>query len=88
MGRDQFRCTGTLKEFDVTDQIHTVQTPSLFTCGRFDEATPETIAACSERMPNSDVVIFSAKRPHAHVEEEERYRQVADDFLNSVESRS
>jgi proline-specific peptidase len=84
-GATEFRCTGTLKDFDVMDQIHTVETPSLFTCGRHDEATPETIAECAQRMPRTELAVFEDSGHMPHAEEPERYNAVVSDFLRGVE---
>lgn len=87
-GPTEFRCVGTLKDFDVMDQIATVTTPSLFTCGYYDEATPETTRRCSEMMPDSEFVVFSNSGHVSHLEESERYLQVTADYLARVEARS
>ena len=43
-GPSEFTMTGTLKDFDCTGRLREITVPTLFTCGRFDEATPETTA--------------------------------------------
>ncbi|MCL6574228.1 MAG: proline iminopeptidase-family hydrolase, partial [Bacillus sp. (in: Bacteria)] len=41
-GPSEFTVTGNLKEFDCTSELKEITCPTLYTCGRFDEATPET----------------------------------------------
>jgi proline iminopeptidase len=84
-GPTEFRCVGTLKHFDVMDEIGSVTTPCLFTCGRHDEATPETTQRCAELMPASELAIFEQSGHLPHVEEAERYCEVLRDYLGRVE---
>jgi proline-specific peptidase len=87
-GPNEFRCVGTLKEFDVMDQIATVTTPSLFTCGRHDEATPETIQQCCELMPDAEMAVFADSSHTSHIEETDRYLEVTADYLARVQART
>jgi proline iminopeptidase len=87
-GPTEFRCVGTLKEFDVMDQIATVSTPSLFTCGQHDEATPQTVRRCAELMPDTEMVVFAHSGHTPHIEEAARYLEVTAAFLARVEARA
>lgn len=87
-GPTEFRCVGTLKEFDVMDQIAKVATPSLFTCGRYDEATPETTQRCCGLMPDAEMVVFANSGHTPHIEEADRYLEVTADYLARVEART
>jgi proline iminopeptidase len=87
-GPTEFRCVGTLKDFDVMGQIASVDTPSLFTCGQYDEATPETIRQCCELMPDAEMVVFAHSGHTSHIEETDRYLEVTADYLARVEART
>ena len=39
-GPSEFSVKGNLKSFDCTSRLHEINCPTLFTCGRYDEATP------------------------------------------------
>src|SRR6266700_845695 len=41
-GPTEFHATGNLRDYDRTGRLHEIVVPTLFTCGRYDEATPET----------------------------------------------
>ena len=77
--------TGNLLNYDCTAHLGTIDVPTLFTCGRYDEATPETTAWYRSLLPNSEMVIFEQSAHMPHLEETERYLQVIRDFLWRVE---
>lgn len=57
-GHEEFRATGTLKNFDLTDKLSQITVPTLFMCGRFDEATPESTEYFQSKIPESKLKIF------------------------------
>jgi len=71
-GDSEFSPTGNLQAYDRTDRLHELNVPTLFLCGRYDEATPEATADYHSRMPQSEMVIFeqSAHMPHAEETEQ------------------
>jgi len=81
-GASEFTVTGTLKEFDVTDRLPQLELPSLFTCGRFDEATPETTEYYSSLVAGSEFHVFENSSHMPGVEEPEAYVSKIRDFLN------
>jgi proline iminopeptidase len=85
-GPAEFSATGTLKSFDCTDRLHEIHVPTLFTCGRYDEATPETVADYCSRVPGAKMVVFENSSHTPYLEEPEAYIAVVREFLRSVES--
>jgi proline iminopeptidase len=85
-GPAEWTVTGNLKSFDRGDRLGEIKVPALFTCGRYDEATPETTGWYSSRLPGSELVVFEASSHLAHLEERDRYLQVAGSFLERVEA--
>jgi proline-specific peptidase len=87
-GPNEFTCTGTLIDWDVTDRLGEVRVPTLILCGRYDEVVPE----CSETMHagivGSQLVIFEHSSHLAHFEEPERFRDVLRGFLRQNETRA
>jgi len=80
-GPSEFSCTGNLKEFDLTDELHTLVMPVLYTCGRFDEATPETILAFQKMTPHATLVVFEKSAHLAQLEEQSAFIATVRNFL-------
>lgn len=86
-GPSEFCVTGNLKNFDCTSRLHEIETPSLFLCGRYDEATPESTSYFSGLVPNSKLHIFAESAHSPYREQPEEYLQVVNEFLAIVESK-
>lgn len=86
-GPSEFYCTGSLKNLDCEQDLTDIKIPVLFTCGKYDEATPETVALFREKTPGSQMVIFENSAHHAEIEEEDKFLSAIRDFLNEVESK-
>jgi len=80
--------TGNLRNYDQTSHLDEISIPTLFTCGRFDEASPETTAWYQSFVPNAEMVVFEQSAHMAHLEESQKYIEVIQDFLHRVEARS
>ena len=87
-GPSEFFATGTLKEFDRTDQLAEINIPTLLTAGRHDEATPETTAWYQSLIPGSSVEIFEDSSHMTMLEKPDQYIDVVRDFLRSVDAES
>lgn len=85
-GPSEFTVLGNLREFDCTSQLKEISCPTLFTCGRFDEATPETTEYYSEVTPHSQFYVFEKSAHMAYIEEPEEYLTVMGNFLHLVDS--
>ena len=83
-GPNEFCCTGTLRDWDVTDRLGEIRVPTLILHGRYDEVVP----ACGETLRwgirGSRLHIFEESSHSAHLEEPERYVSVLHEFLASV----
>lgn len=86
-GPSEFSCTGTLKDYDRTDRLHEISVPTLFTCGRYDECTPEATTWFHQLIPHSEMVVFEQSAHMGQLEETEAYLQVIRNFLKQVEAR-
>lgn len=84
-GPSEFTVTGNLKSFDCTPRLNELNFPTLYTCGRFDEATPETTEHYSRLTPNSQIHIFEQSAHMPYIEEKGEYLRVIQSFLNSVD---
>lgn len=86
-GPSEFHATGGLAGYDRTDRLCEISVPTLFTAGRYDEATPETTAWYQSLVPGASLEIFEESAHMTMLEEPERYAQVIRDFLNRAEGR-
>jgi L-proline amide hydrolase len=86
-GPSEFHATGTLKEWDIRDRLGEIQLPTLVTSGRYDEATPPIAETVHRGIPSSEWVIFEQSAHMAHLEEEDHYRRVVNDFMSRVEGQ-
>ena len=80
-GPSEFAATGTLRTFDRASRLPEIDIPTLFTCGRYDEATPETVAWYQSLVPGAELTVFEESAHLAHLEERERYQAVVRSFL-------
>ena len=55
-GASEFSATGTLKTYDRVIQLQKVECPTLFICGEYDEASPNTAKQYTKTMVNADFV--------------------------------
>jgi len=84
-GPSEFTLTGTLQDYDRTGRLSEIKLPTLFTCGRYDEATPETTAFYHHSMPGSELVVFEDASHEHHLEKPEEFLAVVRDFLRRAE---
>ena len=87
-GRSEFHATGTLKEWDIRDRLGEIRLPTLVTSGRYDEATPAIAETVHRGIAGSEWVIFEQSAHMAHLEEEDEYRRVVNDFMHRVEGQA
>lgn len=81
-GASEFTVTGTLRDFDVTDRLNEIEIPSLFTCGRFDEATPKTTEYYASLVPGAEYHVFENSAHMPGVEEPQAFANKMREFLN------
>lgn len=84
-GPNEFTVTGTLADYDRRDRLADIPIPTLLTCGRFDEATPEATAVYQQLMPNARMAVFENSAHCAHLEEQDAYLAEVRVFMNGVE---
>jgi proline iminopeptidase len=84
-GPSEFTVTGNLKDFDRINDLAKVTIPVLITCGRFDEAAPQTMQKAQEKSRNAKLVIFEKSAHVSHLEEQKKYLDTLVNFLGNVE---
>ncbi len=85
-GPAEFYMTGNLLDYDCTPQLAGIAIPTLFTCGRYDEASPEATAWYQSFLPHAELVLFEQSAHMAHLEETERYLRTISNFIRKVEA--
>ncbi|WP_081756001.1 proline iminopeptidase-family hydrolase [Paucisalibacillus sp. EB02] len=81
-GASEFDVAGNLKNFDCTQELHKIAVPTLYTCGRYDEATPESTEYFSRLTPNSKFHVFEKSAHMPYIEENDKFMKVMKDFLS------
>jgi proline iminopeptidase len=84
-GPSEFSVKGNLKFFDCTSRLHEISCPTLFTCGRYDEATPESTEYFSSLMPNGQFHVFENSAHLPYFEEKDEFLRVVGNFLNKID---
>ena len=84
-GPSEFHCIGSLRSWDITDRLHEIDVPTLLVSGAHDEATPLIVGTIQARIPGARWELFDESSHMPHVEEPERFLEVVEEFLRSVE---
>lgn len=56
-GPSEFTANGTLQDYDISPQLHTVEVPVLMICGEFDEAAPKSCKRFANMIDDAKTVI-------------------------------
>ncbi len=84
-GPNEFVMTGNLRDYDRSGSLHSISVPALFSCGRVDEAAPQTTEWYHSLTPESEFVVYEHSAHMPHWEETDRYLEVVRGFLGRVE---
>ena len=85
-GPNEFKITGSLKHWDVTERLGDIQQPTLVIGGEYDEATPTITEALHRGLPHSEWVVFKNASHLTHLEQPDAYLSLLRRFFNQVES--
>ena len=83
-GPDDLNMTGNLKDWDVTEQLHSIKVPCLITVGKYDSVPLPVAQSIHEHIKGSKLVQFGNSAHFAMWEERERYIKVIRDFLEEI----
>ena len=70
-GPSEFHCIGSLKTWDIIDQLKHIRASTLLLSGRHDEATASVVRPFADRIARNRWVIFENSSHMPHVEETE-----------------
>jgi proline iminopeptidase len=85
-GPSEFAITGTLENYDREDFLSQLDVPVLFTAGRHDEATPETVQYFHSLVPDSRIAIFENSAHMTMLDEPDAYADAVRRFLDEVDA--
>ena len=85
-GPSEFHMTGVLKDYDRSSRLGEIDRPTLFLCGRHDEATPETTAWYRSLVPGAELAVIEDASHTPHVEQPEATLEAVRRFLRGVEA--
>lgn len=84
-GANEFTITGNLARYNRSGRLKEIAVPVLFTCGRYDEATPDATSWYAALLPGSEVRVFENSAHMPHLEEEDAYLEALRVFLRSID---
>ena len=80
-GPNEFTCNGLLRNYDGLTELGAIQTPTLVTCGEFDEATPASCKAFVNLIPDARYAEFENASHLTFVDSREKYIETLRKFL-------
>lgn len=81
-GPNEFTPLGTLKDYDVIDQLGDIKEPALIINGGNDLCTPYVAKFMYDRIPNSEWKLFRTCRHMCFVEDNDHYVEVLKKWMN------
>jgi proline iminopeptidase len=84
-GPSEFTATGTLQGYDATPLLGTIDVPTLYTVGEFDEAGPDVIRRHAAMTPGARVVEIPGAAHITTWDNPEATFQAVKDFLLGVD---
>jgi len=86
-GPSEFTFTGTMQHYDATERLHNIKIPSLFICGEFDEARPETTEYYASLVPNSKFAVIKGAAHMTMQDNPEQDLFEIKSFINEIEEK-
>ena len=81
-GPNEYTPEGTLKDYDVTEQLKDIKEPTLVINGGNDLCTPYIAKYMYDRIPNAEWELFRTCRHMCFVEDNDRYVELMKEWLN------
>lgn len=91
IGQADYHVTGTLKNWDIFDELERIRVPTLVLGGEFDECVPAHLADIASRIPDSEHITQLGTGHMGYLEEEplrREYISTIQDYMVRIESRS
>jgi proline-specific peptidase len=87
-GANEILVTGVVRDYNLCNRLPLLKCPTLFVCGRNDEATPEAHEHFASLVNRSELHIFEASAHHPQLTERDAYLEAVSMFFCSSASRS
>lgn len=84
-GPNEFTPMGTLKDYDVTELLHTIDVPALIFSGGNDLCTPYIAKTMYDRIPNARWELFRDCRHMCFAEDTPRYRKLLREWMDQID---
>lgn len=81
-GPNEYSPTGTLKDYEYTDKLKNITTPTLVTSGTDDLCTPLVAKTMVDQLPNVEWTLFAHSRHMAFIDETDAYMTKLIDWLD------
>jgi proline iminopeptidase len=84
-GGNELVVNGIVRDYSLSPRLPELRAPTIFMCGRFDEATPEAHAYFASLVLGSRNHVFEHSAHHPFVTEEQESVQVIKNFLSATD---
>jgi proline iminopeptidase len=83
-GPNEFTCLGSLRYWDITDQLHKISVPTLITTAKYDEVSPNVAMSMHREIKGSKLATFQKSAHLPMWDEREKYLKVVRTFLDGL----
>ena len=87
-GPSEFTALGTLKNYDNSEALKSIEIPILFIAGEFDESRKETVEYFNSMVDKSEMIIIPDAGHSSMTDNPEAYRKAVRDFLQTTEEQN
>ncbi|NPA68904.1 MAG: proline iminopeptidase-family hydrolase [Chlorobi bacterium] len=84
-GPSEFTFTGTLQYYDALPELPDIKVPTLFICGEYDEARPETVEYYASLVPGSEFAVINDAAHMTMQDNPEEDIKTIRNFINKIE---
>jgi proline iminopeptidase len=86
-GNYLFNCTGLLRNYDRTNDLHRIKQPCLIIHGEYDYIIPECAILSRDYLSNAELKIMKNCSHATFVEDPNKYHKILETFLKQHSSR-
>lgn len=83
-GPNEFTIVGTIRDWDVSDQLARIRVPTLVTGGRYDEVSPKVARQIADGIPGAELAVFEKSSHLPFWEERDAYIARVRRFLDRI----
>ena len=83
-GPNEFTIIGNIRYWNIIDRLSTIRVPTLVTCGKYDEVSPDEARNIHRHISGSKLAVFANSSHLPFWEERTKFMAVHRRFLNSV----